>query len=142
MPGVTPAPGREQRVRGGLHRAGPPSANPAPGREQLELRRGAGDAFAAAFEMVATPALFGLAGWWLDTRLGTFPLVTLIAVLVVFGYGVWRFARQYSARVDEALEARRAGYAAAPGALAVGEFASSSGPAVGGHAAVVESARE
>lgn len=88
---------------------------PAPAREQLELRRGAGDAFAAAFEMVATPALFGLGGWWLDSRLGTFPLVTLIAVLVVFGYGVWRFARTYSARVDEALDARRAGYAAPSG---------------------------
>ena len=92
-----------------------PGVTAAPAREQLELRRGAGDAFAAAFEMVATPALFGLGGWWLDTRLDTFPLVTLIAVLVVFGYGVWRFARQYSARVDEALEARRAGYAAPPG---------------------------
>ena len=105
--------------------------SPAPAREQLELRRGAGDAFAAAFEMVATPALFGLAGWWLDTRLGTFPLVTLAAVLVVFGYGVWRFARQYSARVDEALEARRAGYSATTGS-----------PATSGHAAPVESVHE
>ncbi len=82
--------------------------------ERLELRRGAGDAFAAAFEMIATPALFGLGGWWLDSRLGTFPLVTLAAVLVVFGYGVWRFARQYGARMDEALQTRRAGYAASP----------------------------
>lgn len=139
---MTRPPAREQLVQGGPHRAGPPSANPGPAREQLDLRRGAGDAFAAAFEMVATPALFGLAGWWLDTRLGTFPLVTLIAVLVVFGYGVWRFARQYSARVDEALEARRAGYATAPGGPAMGAHTSSGGPAVGAHATPVESVRE
>ena len=78
--------------------------------EKRKLRAGAGDAFAKAFEMIATPAIFGLGGWFLDGRLGTFPIVTLVAVLVVFSYQVWRFARDYSTQMDEALQERRAGY--------------------------------
>ncbi len=79
--------------------------------EKRALRAGAGDAFAKAFEMIATPAIFGLAGWLLDSRTGTFPLVTLAMVVVVFGYQVWRFACEYSTSMDEALQQRRAGYA-------------------------------
>ena len=78
--------------------------------EKRKLRAGAGDAFAKAFEMIATPAIFGLGGWFLDGRLGTFPIVTLVAVLVVFSYQVWRFARDSSTQMDEALQERRAGY--------------------------------
>ena len=74
------------------------------------MRAGAGDALAKAFEMIATPALFGLGGWLVDGRAGTFPAVTLAAVLVVFGYQVWRFARDYAVRMEEALDQRRAGY--------------------------------
>ncbi len=74
------------------------------------MRAGAGDALAKAFEMIATPALFGLGGWLVDGRAGTFPAVTLAAVLVVFGYQVWRFARDYSVRMEEALDQRRVGY--------------------------------
>ena len=75
-----------------------------------QIRAGAGDALAKAFEMIATPAIFGVGGWLVDGRLGTFPLVTLVLVLVVFGYQVWSFARDYGARMDEALDSRRAGY--------------------------------
>ena len=75
-----------------------------------QIRAGAGDALAKAFEMIATPAIFGVGGWLVDGRLGTFPLVTLILVLVVFGYQVWSFARDYGARMDEALQSRRSGY--------------------------------
>ena len=80
--------------------------------EKREFRAGAGDAFAKAFEMIATPAVFGLGGWFVDGRLGTFPLVTLVAVFVVFGYQLWRFAREYGTHMDEALAQRRAGYGA------------------------------
>ena len=78
--------------------------------EKGRLRAGAGDALAKAFEMIATPAIFGVGGWLVDGRLGTFPLVTLILVVVVFGYQVWSFARHYGASMDEALDSRRAGY--------------------------------
>jgi len=75
-----------------------------------EVRAGAGDALAKAFEMIATPAIFGFGGWLIDGRLGTFPLVTLVLVIVVFGYQVWSFARAYGTSMDEALRSRRATY--------------------------------
>lgn len=78
--------------------------------ETGRLRAGAGDALAKAFEMIATPAIFGVGGWLVDSRLGTFPLVTVILVLVVFGYQVWSFTRAYAASMDEALDSRRARY--------------------------------
>ena len=78
--------------------------------ENGRLRAGAGDALAKAFEMIATPAIFGVGGWLVDNRLGTFPLVTVAVVFVVFGYQVWSFARDYGASMDEALDSRRAGY--------------------------------
>lgn len=75
-----------------------------------ESRAAAGDALAKAFEMVVTPSLFGLGGWFVDGQAGTFPLVTVAAVLVVLTYQVFRFVRDYGAHMDEALESRRAGY--------------------------------
>lgn len=78
--------------------------------ENGHIRAGAGDALAKAFEMIATPAIFGVGGWLVDSRLGTFPLVTLILVLTVFAYQVWSFARAYGATMDEALDTRRSGY--------------------------------
>ncbi len=85
--------------------------------ENGQIRAGAGDALAKAFEMVATPAIFGVGGWLVDGRLGTFPLVTVVLVFVVFGYQVWAFVRSYSASMDEALHSRRSGYReAGPGA--------------------------
>ncbi len=84
-------------------------ANPRAGA--AEIRAGAGDALAKAFEMIATPAIFGFGGWLVDGRLGTFPLVTAVLVLVVLGYQVWSFARGYGEAMDEALDSRRAGYA-------------------------------
>lgn len=75
-----------------------------------EGRAGAGDALAAAFEIVATPAVFAAGGWLLDGRLGTFPLVTVAAALVVLCYQMWRLARQYGRQLDAALQSRRASY--------------------------------
>ena len=68
--------------------------------------------------MIATPGIFGLGGWFVDSRLGVFPLVTTTAVIVVFGYQVWRFYGDYSAAMDEELQRRRACYA--PPAAATG----------------------
>ena len=76
-----------------------------------EMSAGAGDALARAFELIATPALFGLGGWLVDGRAGTFPLVTLIAAGVVLGYQVWRLVREYRVDMERALDLRRAGYA-------------------------------
>ena len=83
-------------------------------RERRELRTGAGDAFSAAFELIATPGIFGLLGWLLDSRLGTWPVFTITFVLVVLSYEVWKLYVRYAAEMDTALAERRAGYGVSP----------------------------
>ncbi len=82
--------------------------------EQREMRQAGGDAFSAAFEMIVTPALFGLLGWFIDTRLGLFPVFTLGLGFAVLAYEVWRLWTNYSASLDAELEARRATYHRGP----------------------------
>lgn len=83
-------------------------------REQREMRRGAGDAFAAAFEMIVTPALFGLLGWFIDSRLGLFPVFTLVLAAVVLAYETHKLYANYVLALDEALQQRREGYGKGP----------------------------
>lgn len=83
-------------------------------REQREMRKGAGDAFAAAFEMIVTPALFGLLGWFIDSRLGLFPVFTLVLAAVVLAYETQKLCASYRRSLDEALQKRRAGYGQVP----------------------------
>jgi Putative F0F1-ATPase subunit Ca2+/Mg2+ transporter len=85
-------------------------------RHSRELHDGAGDAFAAAFEMIVTPAIFGLLGWFIDSRLGLFPVFTLALAGLVLGYQVWKLYVKYSADMDAALEQRRATYGQPPSA--------------------------
>lgn len=79
-------------------------------REQREMRKGAGDAFAAAFEMIVTPAIFGLLGWFIDSRLDLFPVFTLVLAGIVLAYEIQKLCVSYRQSLDEALEARRATY--------------------------------
>jgi len=54
-----------------------------------ELYNGFGDTLARGFEIAAIPILFGVAGWLLDRRLGTMPLLTIIlAVFALAGMAV------------------------------------------------------
>lgn len=79
-------------------------------QKQRELRNGAGDAFSAAFEMIVTPAIFGLLGWFLDVRLGLFPVLTLTLAATVLAYEVYKLCKRFNADMDAALAVRRAGY--------------------------------
>ena len=79
-------------------------------REERQMRDDSGDALSAAFEMIVTPAIFGLLGWFIDSRLGTFPLFTLVLAGLVFAYEVWKLYTRYSAEMDRALEERRTTY--------------------------------
>lgn len=47
-----------------------------------QMYRGMGDGFSRAFELALVPAIFGLAGYWLDQRLGVLPVLTIVAVLL------------------------------------------------------------
>lgn len=78
--------------------------------ERREIRQGFGDSLAAAFELAATPAIFGILGWLLDRHLDLFPAFTLGFVLVTVAYGSWRLYRDYSDRMDRAAADRRAAW--------------------------------
>ncbi len=79
-------------------------------RDRRELRQGAGDAFSTSFELIATPLIFGLLGWYLDGRFGLFPVLTLVLALVALSYGVWQLYSKYVASMDALLDERRSHY--------------------------------
>ncbi|MXZ30969.1 MAG: AtpZ/AtpI family protein [Acidimicrobiia bacterium] len=61
---------------------------------------GAGDALSAAFEMIATPALFAFFGLLLDRGVGTTPLFTLLFMSVVLAYVTWKVFKRYEQRMQ------------------------------------------
>jgi F0F1-type ATP synthase assembly protein I len=71
------------------------------GEGRRALTNGFGDTMAKAFEMVATPAVFGFFGWLLDRWLGTEPFFLLTFVIVVFVYEMWKLFAGYGAAMAE-----------------------------------------
>ena len=69
--------------------------------DRRDLYNGFGDTYSRAFEMVVTPLIFGLIGWFLDTRFGTFPVLALVLGILVFIYEIWKLATVYSRRMDQ-----------------------------------------
>lgn len=69
--------------------------------DRRDLYNGFGDTYTRAFELVVTPLIFGLIGWWLDTRFGTFPALALTLGILVFLYEVWKLLTVYSRRMDQ-----------------------------------------
>jgi F0F1-type ATP synthase assembly protein I len=71
------------------------------GRDRAPSWKGFDDALARGIELVATPLLFGLGGWYLDRWLGTRPLFTLtLFVVAVVGMAV-RMYYAYAAAMEE-----------------------------------------
>ncbi len=78
---------------------------------QFHNSQSAGDALSIAFELVATPAVFGFFGWLIDGALGTTPIFTLALCLLTVSYTSWKAMRAYSDRMeayDRNLPSRRA----------------------------------
>lgn len=72
-----------------------------------ELRQQkSGDALAAAFELVATPALFAFFGWRIDSWLGTSPVFILILTIFTASYSIYRLLAQYNREMAAHAEAR------------------------------------
>lgn len=65
-----------------------------------------GDALAAAFELVATPALFAFFGWKIDGWLGTSPLFILVLTIFTASYSIYRLMAQYDREMAAHEEAR------------------------------------
>jgi len=71
--------------------------------------------FSAAFELVATPAVFGLIGYFVDRWLGTGPWIALTLAALVSIYVVWKLWYGYNADMDR-LEAERRSQVRVPAA--------------------------
>jgi hypothetical protein len=67
--------------------------------ERRDLNNGFGDTSARAFEVVFTPLLFGIFGWWLDGKTGTRPLFALTFGILVLVYTLWKLSRGYVAKM-------------------------------------------
>ena len=72
--------------------------------DRRDLYNGFGDTMARAFEVVFTPFLFGLLGWWIDGRLGTRPLFALTLGIIVLLYTLWKLSKGYIAHMDSETE--------------------------------------
>ena len=71
-----------------------------------------GDALALAFELIVTPGIFGVGGFFLDRWAGTLPVFTITFTVVVLSYMIWKTWATYEAdmRAEEAkLRERRDG---------------------------------
>lgn len=68
--------------------------------DRRDLYSGFGDTFSRAFEIVVTPFIFGLFGWWLDGRIGTRPALALVLGIFVFLYEIWKLVTVYSRKMD------------------------------------------
>ena len=68
--------------------------------EKRDLYNGFGDTMARAFEVVFTPLLFGLLGWWIDGRTHTRPLFALVLGIFVLIYTLWKLSKGYIAKMD------------------------------------------
>ena len=78
-------------------------------RDRRDLYNGFGDGLARAFELAATPAVFGFLGWLVDRALGTPPAFMIaLALFAIVGMFV-RMWIHYDAemKVHEAKFARR-----------------------------------
>ena len=63
--------------------------------------RAADRGFTAAFELVMTPALFGLIGYFIDRQLQTGRIFTISLAAVVSLYVIWKLVYQYNTQMDQ-----------------------------------------
>ena len=61
-----------------------------------EVNTGFGDGLAAAFELVATPAIFAFLGHLLDQKLGTGAIFLIVFGVFVFLYEIWKLVGTYN----------------------------------------------
>lgn len=60
-----------------------------------DVNTGLGDGLAAAFELIATPFVFGVLGHLIDRWLGTQLVFMFTFALVVLAYEVWKLVSRY-----------------------------------------------
>ena len=81
-------------------RAQSPSGDLSGRHDRRDLYNGFGDTMARAFEVVFTPLLFGLLGWWIDGRTHTRPVFALTLGILVLLYTLWKLSKGYIATMQ------------------------------------------
>ena len=66
-----------------------------------QLNAGAGQAYAMAFELILTPALFAFFGWLIDRAIGVSPVFIIILPVIAASYIFWKIFRDYNAQMEE-----------------------------------------
>ncbi len=75
-------------------------------RDRQATWNGFGEAFSLAVEIVVTPLLFALLGWWLDGRFGTGPVLAIaFGLFGIVGQAI-RIYYQYRARMEREEEGK------------------------------------
>ena len=72
--------------------------------ERTSTHREMGIAYRVLVEMIAGVGVGGFVGWWLDTWLGTQPLLLVVLLILGFAAGsmnAWRAIRGYTAAVAQ-----------------------------------------
>lgn len=85
-----------------------------PTTEATEPNRTYGDGLSIAFELVITPAIFGLIGFGLDRWLGLTPFLTVSFTVVAFGTVVGLTIWRYGLEMERTDRERREALAAKP----------------------------
>ena len=76
-------------------------------RDRRDLYNGFGDGLSRAFEFVATPAVFGVLGFWIDRRLELLPLFTLLLTFLALGVTTYLTWLRYDAEMKRHDDRRR-----------------------------------
>jgi F0F1-type ATP synthase assembly protein I len=59
-----------------------------------------------AFELVLTTTIFAALGYWIDTKLGTTPFLTILLAAFTLTYEVWKIVTNYDSTMAEHAERR------------------------------------
>ena len=65
-----------------------------------------GDGLILAFELVLTTTIFAALGYWIDTKLGTTPFLTILLAALTLIYEVWKIVTNYDSTMAEHAERR------------------------------------
>ena len=65
-----------------------------------------GDGLILAFELVLTTTIFAALGYWIDTKLGTTPFLTILLAAFTLTYEVWKIVTNYDSSMAEHAEQR------------------------------------
>ncbi len=65
-----------------------------------------GDGLVLAFELVLTTTIFAAIGFWIDSKLGTTPFLTIVLGVFTLTYEVWKIVTNYDSTMAQHADRR------------------------------------